>query len=214
MDRYKRDTGAYKASINNAAIEFFLKYMEEYKINFRYFITIEFSPKKATSSLIDRQIKHLDNVNKALFGSNKRNVDAPGLIYIKERYNHNKREFHLHVFLEEVSDAILQKHIDEIFLVSSKSEILPPVLFTEKEAAFVDFYAQYLRRNMKDIGTSQDSIKIIPVYGIDGLIKYGNKSILLEDITSLDHVDIHRGIFNKDWRTSREKAISKRISES
>jgi predicted DNA-binding protein len=124
MDRYKRDTGAYKASINNAAIELFLNNMEEYKINFRYFITIEFSPKKAISSLIDKQIKHLDNVNKALFSSNKRNVDAPGLIYIKERYNHNRSEFHLHVFLEEVSDAILQKHIDEIFLVSSKSGIM------------------------------------------------------------------------------------------
>jgi hypothetical protein len=127
MNRYTRDTGAYKASINNAAIELFLKYMEEYKINFRYFITIEFIPGKATSSLIDGQIKHLDNVNKALFGRNKRNVDTPGLIYIKERYNHNRSEFHLHVFLEEVPDAILQKHIDETFLVSSKSGIMEMV---------------------------------------------------------------------------------------
>jgi hypothetical protein len=214
MDRYKRDTGAYKASINNAAIELFLSNMEEYKINFRYFITIEFIPGKGTDRLIDRQIKHLDYVNKALFSKSKRNVDTPGLIYIKERYNHNRSEFHLHVFLEEVTDTILHKHIDETFLVSSKSEILPPDQFTEKEAAFVDFYTQYLRRKMKDVGTSQRSIEIIPVYEIDGLIKYGNKSILLEDITSLDHVDIHRGIFNDDWRQNRGKAISKRISES
>jgi hypothetical protein len=121
--------------------------MEEYKINFRYFITIEFSPKKATSSLIDRQIKHLDNVNKALFGSNKRNVDAPGLIYIKERYNHNKREFHLHVFLEEVSDAILQKHIDEIFLVSSKSGIMEMA----KEDWAMKMLSAYMRKYVKSM---------------------------------------------------------------
>jgi hypothetical protein len=188
--------------LHTEAVADILNRIEQYRFIPKHFLTVDFHQIYKSADQLVEHVGHIDRVIKTFIHRNKWHTDTPGRIYFIEP--HAVRGYHLHIVMEALPQHAIAHHTDKSFLVSSKSGLME----TAKEDWAMKMLAAYMKRYVKSMSQGRWGHHTTPIYDIDGLVEYLNKSFYDPRVPGCDHIEVmHSSIYEPKWINNRLKTI-------
>jgi hypothetical protein len=188
--------------LHTEAVADILNRIEQYRFIPKHFLTVDFHRVYKSADQLVEHVGHIDRVIKTFIHRNKWHTDTPGRIYFIEP--HAVRGYHLHIVMEALPENAIEHHTANSFLVSSKSGIVEMM----KEDWAMKMLAAYLLKHVKSMSQGRWGFNNTPIYDIDGLIRYLNKSFYDPRVPGCDHIEImHSSIYVPKWTNNRLNTI-------
>lgn len=205
MGNYDTYNVANRYRMKNDAIKDIISRINEYRVNPMYGLAIHLRYPYKEILDVSKEASRVDRVLEYFIHRSKPHNDTPARIFFTEP--NAVKGYHMHVILEELPTKTLKYYNDKLILSCSISGSPNSM---RSEDGVLNMLGTHLKKHVSNMYKSGIGFNYKPIYGIEGMVEYLNKSFFDPRVSGADHIDFLNGsIFKPQWINNRTTKIKR-----